>query len=281
MESRATARAGSRLAVWVANAAVLIGILVAVQGACATTALAAAHPGHANRGRRTMYVGVRRVASTASVPRRIYVGGRRVAASTASVHRSAAGYAELGRVQSAKIGTSPAPAPTKATASLTCANTNLVPTSTNISQVAAATLCLVNQQRAQHGEHPLRDNADLDMAATQCSQDMVADNYFGDTTPTGDTAMDRVLASGYIAHGDTALIGENIDLGALTNATPAAVVVAWMNSPPHRAAILNSDFLDSGIGIVPEIPAQYASGEASATYTQTFGAVEAPSGAIS
>jgi uncharacterized protein YkwD len=281
MERKATARIAARLSVWLGNTVVLLGILVAVQSASATVALAATHPHHVRRG---IYVGVRRVASTASVGRGIYVGGRRVVASTASVHHGRAVYAELGQVESAKAApqvAAPAAPPTEATASLTCANTNLIPTSANIPQVEAATLCLINQQRVLHHEHPLRDNADLDNAATQSSQDMVADNYYGDTTPAGNTAMDRVQASGYVPRGYEYAEGENIDLGALTDATPAAIVAAWMASPGHRENILDSDYLDSGIGIVPDLPADYASGEASATYTQVFAFREAPNGSAS
>jgi uncharacterized protein YkwD len=162
-----------------------------------------------------------------------------------------------------------------------CVNSDLIPTSANIPQIDAATLCLINQQRALHGESPLRDNADLDNSATQHSQDMVTADYFDHTSPTGDTVLDRIRASGYLISGDVYELGENIDLGTYQLATPAAIVSDWMNSPDHRANILNSDFVDSGIGVVAQAPAQYAGAQPGATYTQDFGAREAPNGSIS
>ncbi|MDQ6776418.1 MAG: CAP domain-containing protein, partial [Actinomycetota bacterium] len=162
-----------------------------------------------------------------------------------------------------------------------CANADLIPTSDSIPLIATATLCLVNQQRALHGEHPLRDNAKLDSSATHHSQDMVAANYYDHTSPTGETLDNRVRASGYLPSTAAWELGENIDLGALTLATPAAMVAAWMASPGHRANILNPDFVDSGVGVIAQIPAQYASGEPSATYTQEFGVVQTANGVIS
>ena len=110
---------------------------------------------------------------------------------------------------------------------------------------------------------------------------MVSADYFDHVSPTGETPLDRIRASGYLRRGDAYELGENIDLGTLNLATPAAVVADWMNSPDHRANILNSDFVDSGIGVVAQAPAQYAGAQDGATYTQDFGALEAPDGAVS
>ncbi|HSS58807.1 MAG TPA: hypothetical protein VLK59_12415, partial [Solirubrobacteraceae bacterium] len=46
-------------------------------------------------------------------------------------------------------------------ASASCSDTHLVPTRANSTRIEAATLCLVNLQRARHGERALRPNADL------------------------------------------------------------------------------------------------------------------------
>jgi uncharacterized protein YkwD len=116
-----------------------------------------------------------------------------------------------------------------------CANANAVPTSENIPQIAAATLCLINQQRALSHEQALKDDANLDVAATEHSLDMVASNYFDHVRPTGSSPLDRIQASGYIPRGYAYELGENIAMGTLTLGTPAATVAAWMASPPHRA----------------------------------------------
>jgi uncharacterized protein YkwD len=154
-----------------------------------------------------------------------------------------------------------------------CADTHLVPTRSNSDRVEAATLCLVNVQRARHGERALRPNADLSRSASAHSEDMVARNYFDHTSPGGETVLDRIRASTYLPARAGYLLGENIALGTMRLATPAAIVDSWMASPGHRANILNADFRDSGIGVVARAPRRYGHGQPGATYTQQFGAV--------
>lgn len=161
-----------------------------------------------------------------------------------------------------------APAPTP---SATCTNTELTPTSANVALVREATLCLINQQRADNGERPLVENANLASAAQGHSDDMVTRDYFEHATPSGEEFQTRITASGYIPRGAAYEIGENIDCATLFLATPAATVTAWMNSPEHRANILNGEFRDSGIGVAAAAPAYFAEGQPGATYTQDFG----------
>jgi uncharacterized protein YkwD len=157
-----------------------------------------------------------------------------------------------------------------------CTNADLVPTPSNIPEIRAAILCLINQQRAQNGLAPLKDNGRLDNAAEQHSEDMVANNYFDHTEPGGKTFDSRIMATGYVPGGWDYMLGENIAVGTLQLATPAAIVGAWMSSPEHRANIL-AEFRDSGLGIVAQAPAEYASGQPGATYTEDFGAVQSNS----
>ena len=69
--------------------------------------------------------------------------------------------------------------------SAACADGGLVPTSANVAQIRAATLCLINQQRTAAGLGQLRENAALDAAAQSHSDDMVSGNYFDHTAPSG------------------------------------------------------------------------------------------------
>ncbi len=152
-----------------------------------------------------------------------------------------------------------------------CANTELLPSATNVSQVREATLCLINEQRLQHGEVALVESTKLDGAAQGHSEDMVSGNYFEHTTPSGEEFQTRILASGYIPHGAAYELGENIDTATLSLSTAAAAVRAWMNSPDHRANILNGEFRETGVGVAPAAPAYFAEGMNGATYTQDFG----------
>jgi uncharacterized protein YkwD len=154
-----------------------------------------------------------------------------------------------------------------------CSGADLVPTATNVAQVEAATLCLIDDVRVENGEPPLIDNGKLHAAARQHSEDMIGHDYFGHTTPQGVTVDARILATGYASPGSSYELGENIDCAGVTLATPTATVTGWMSSPDHRTNILDGDFRDSGIGVAPAAPAMCAEGLPGATYTQDFGVV--------
>ena len=161
----------------------------------------------------------------------------------------------------------------RAISSASCDDTHLVPTRSNSTRIEAATLCLVNVQRARHGERALRPNADLARSAAAHSEDMVARNYFDHTSPGGETVLDRIKASSYVPSRAGYTLGENIAMGTMQLATPAAIVESWMKSAGHRANILNAEFRDSGLGVVARAPQRYGHGQRGATYTQQFGAV--------
>jgi uncharacterized protein YkwD len=161
----------------------------------------------------------------------------------------------------------------RSTSLASCTDASLVPTRANLARVEVATLCLVNVQRARRGRRALRTNGDLARSAVEHSQDMVAKDYFDHVSPAGETPLDRVAAGGYLPRSGTYVVGENIAVGTVQLATPAAIVSSWMASRDHRANILNRDFRDSGLGIVAQAPGQYAAGLPGATYTQEFGVI--------
>ena len=79
-------------------------------------------------------------------------------------------------------------------------------------------------------------------------------------------------ATGYISSSRIGYeVGENIGWGTLWEATPRAIVAAWMASPGHRANILDARFRDTAIGVSPHPPSSLARGQAGAIYTQDFG----------
>jgi uncharacterized protein YkwD len=107
---------------------------------------------------------------------------------------------------------------------------------------AAEVLRLVNSERAKAGCGALTNDSRLASAAQKHSADMASNNYFSHTSQNGDEMADRIDASGYKWRS----IGENIAKG---QATPAAVMQAWMNSSGHRANILNCGFRNIGVGL--------------------------------
>jgi uncharacterized protein YkwD len=144
-----------------------------------------------------------------------------------------------------------APTPTRTTAAPTTPVVTTVPVRTRtttapaspsaIDAARAQILSLVNRQRASAGCRPLTASPSLDELAQNFSDDMAARDFFDHTDPDGDTPWDRAKALGI-----TDLGGENIARG---QADAEAVMEAWMNSPGHRANILNCDYTTLGVGI--------------------------------
>ena len=115
-------------------------------------------------------------------------------------------------------------------------------TSTNMNSDEKEVFDLINKQRIQNGLAPLKENIELQRVARIKAQDMVNNNYFSHTSPTYGSPFD-MLKSFKISY-NTA--GENI----AGNSSNSSAVTAWMNSPGHRANILNSSFNQTGIGVV-------------------------------
>ncbi|MDT9699767.1 CAP domain-containing protein [Streptomyces sp. P17] len=106
---------------------------------------------------------------------------------------------------------------------------------------AAAVLNLVNEERTKAGCSPVAANSALSELASAFSEDMAKRDFFDHTNPDGESPWDRAAKAGI-----TNLGAENIARG---QADAAAVMGAWMNSPGHRANILNCDFKTLGVGV--------------------------------
>lgn len=161
-----------------------------------------------------------------------------------------------------------------ATAADECAGANLTPTANDIASVVAATLCLVNDERLRFGESGLIEDPRLTSAAAGHSRDMDEHDYFAHTSPSGETLLMRIQASGFIPNANVGYtLGENIAWGTLWLGTPRAIVKAWMQSPGHRANILNGSYRYTGIGIDPDLPQSMSDGQTGGMYTQDFGTI--------
>ncbi|MBV1949628.1 MULTISPECIES: CAP domain-containing protein [Streptomyces] len=147
-----------------------------------------------------------------------------------------------------KPAADPAPDPepsesqTKAPAPAPKAPETSAPITASAQAIAQAeVLKLVNVERAKVGCTPVAANSALTDLAEAFSGDMAARGFFDHTDPDGATPWDRAAKAGV-----TGLGGENIARG---QADAAAVMEAWMNSPGHRANILNCDFKTLGVGV--------------------------------
>ena len=100
---------------------------------------------------------------------------------------------------------------------------------------------LTNQERLNAGLLALTYNYQLEVAAESHSQDMALQDYFDHNGLDGSSPFDRIEATGY----NYSWAAENIAAG---QTTPEQVVNGWMNSPGHRANILNTNLTEIGVG---------------------------------
>lgn len=112
-----------------------------------------------------------------------------------------------------------------------------------ISQFEQQVVDLTNQERTQHGLPELKVDNELANMAGKKAQDMIDNNYFDHNSPTYGSPFDMMSQFG-ISYTSA---GENIAAG---QSTPQEVVDGWMDSPGHRANILNEDYTYIGVGHV-------------------------------
>jgi uncharacterized protein YkwD len=149
-----------------------------------------------------------------------------------------------------------------------CKGVRGVPAGHSLGDLRRATLCLVNHIRHEHGLGSLHSRRSLRKAAQGHSSDMVNRDYFSHDSPGGGSIQTRIGGSGYLAGASSYQYGEVIGGGTSGYGSPKSVAKAWMNSPPHRAAILNGGFHDLGVGVAYGFP---GSGNQGATFTIDFG----------
>src|SRR5690606_28772451 len=112
---------------------------------------------------------------------------------------------------------------------------------------------LTNTERAKAGCDPVQADDRLAKAAQLHSEDMSANDYFSHTGQNGSSFVDRAKAQGHPSPG-----AENIAQG---QSSAESVMDAWMNSPGHRANILNCSLTSLGVGVTTD----------DWTWTQVFG----------
>jgi len=129
---------------------------------------------------------------------------------------------------------------------------------------------LVNVERVNVGLAPLTTSNALNYAASLHSQDMATfsgilggvqamqHTLYGTARPE---LTNRLDLSGYDTWTSSFTFGENI---AFNFTTAASVMASWMNSPGHRANILNANFTEIGVSV-------RASASGALYFTQNFG----------
>ena len=149
-----------------------------------------------------------------------------------------------------------------------CSGADAQPNAENLDQIAATTLCLLNEHRTDKGLPALKAQAELQQASVDYSELMVDQQFFAHVSPSGSVLTQRLTDAGYLGADGAWIVGENIAWGESYLGTPGAIVTAWMNSPGHRENILSSDYDEIGVGIAVGVPTSDNDG---ATYTTDFG----------
>lgn len=98
---------------------------------------------------------------------------------------------------------------------------------------------LVNAERAKEGLAPLTIDPLVEKAATVRANEIQSN--FDHVRPNGSSFSTAIKEQGATFRG----AGENIAWG---QRTPQEVVNAWMNSPGHRANIMNTNYTHIGVG---------------------------------
>jgi uncharacterized protein YkwD len=133
--------------------------------------------------------------------------------------------------------------PTKTTTPAKNTDTTTTTPATNNSSnssFASQVLKLVNAERAKGGLSALTMSDQLTAPANKRAKEIV--QQFSHTRPNG-TQWSTVLDEFNVS---VSAAGENLAYGYNT---PEAVVEGWMNSPGHRANIMNAKFHKIGIGV--------------------------------
>ena len=161
------------------------------------------------------------------------------------------GSCNLSSAPSGKTTSTPSKAPSSSSKSGTASSkASTTSAGSSYSSFQNQVLTLVNQQRAANGLGALSMDSALTKTATLKSQDMAKLGYFDHTSPTYGSPFDMMKQFGITYRA----AGENIAMG---QTSPQQVMQDWMNSPGHRANILNSSFTKIGVGIAQNSNGQY------------------------
>jgi len=102
---------------------------------------------------------------------------------------------------------------------------------------------LVNEARQSSGLTPLTENKQLSQAAQLKAENMIQNQYFDHTSPTGVSPWYWFSQAGY----KYKYAGENLAIGFYES---EEVYNAWLNSPSHKANILSPYYTEVGTAVL-------------------------------
>jgi len=118
-----------------------------------------------------------------------------------------------------------------------------IPESINANTFEWRVFLLTNVERENRGIPPLQWSNLLGAAARAHTEDMVRNNFLSHTGSDRSNLGQRITRAGFTWRE----AAENIAEG---QRTPEEVINSWMNSPGHRANILNPTLTHIGVGFI-------------------------------
>lgn len=102
---------------------------------------------------------------------------------------------------------------------------------------------MTNDERVQNGLIIYHYNSTLSQSAQKKAQDMFTNNYWAHNSPSNKTPWDFIKETGY----QYSVAGENL---AKDFYDTDSLMKTWMNSPTHKANIVNNKYQEIGIAVV-------------------------------
>lgn len=102
---------------------------------------------------------------------------------------------------------------------------------------------MTNQTRVKEGLKPLTVNPELTAAAAAKAADMIKEGYFAHFSPTNISPWFWIKQNGY----NYKYAGENL---AMNFSETYQVIDGWLNSPSHKANLLNVHYEDIGVAVL-------------------------------
>src|SRR5947208_3415945 len=107
----------------------------------------------------------------------------------------------------------------------------------------ASVVAAMNEERAQLGLRPLREDPRLDAAAADRMRDMEELSYWSHESPDGRSPFVWLQPHQYRYR----FAGENLAVGFETT---ELLMGGWMESKGHRENILSADYEDCGVAVI-------------------------------
>jgi uncharacterized protein YkwD len=118
-----------------------------------------------------------------------------------------------------------------------------------LSGLESGVLVQINTFRRNHHLPPLRLNAKLGAAARAHTVQMAQDGYFAHESVDGALFWKRIQSFYASSPWSYWSVGENL-LWSSPDVTPAKALEMWLNSPEHRANLMNPRWREIGVSAV-------------------------------